>query len=537
MSSLVCSLLPFSVANATSVYDNTITTVDGVHVARMPGSLLPACGVHDLSSSWSSVFLDSTKWGDDWTQRIGGVTFEEMRDAFNASSSISVSQGNFNAGYTNIHGTEFGQSVFIQFTVSPTAYIDFGSAGGHTFAYTRNTDGDYVYNVRLSLKNTSDCSVVVNQVARYTGTQDIAWLHSHIGSPNFTIASDWESTDTGFNTDARPWFINTPISYPTGYAGEVVSTDLDGDGLVASREVVQGTSNTNKDTDGDGLSDYVESQWYYSRNNVFCGSQCAYPDPVAKDLYVEIDWMKDSNNRSFKPSATQLDLVKDAYEDKGIIFHADTGQFGGGNQLPTFSGSLIFAPTENKLDFYDQKNGTSTVTANFSADRRNIWHYMITGHNYEVSDGEAGTTGASFPGDDDSIISIEAVESINPTNLDTAIAGTILHELGHNLCLTSQSSENYPSQPAECIYGEIDKPLGQNPSLGYESVMSYRFQLSRTDYSHGVNGAPNDHDDWSAVALGIDDFVNSIYEWDDTQNIGGRNSQRSYDSRVDDIQR
>lgn len=370
--------------------------------------------------------------------------------------------------------------------------------------------------------------------------------HTMISSdPNPTVSGfSWTSIDLIINGSPLP---SLHFNYPAGYAGTPIAdevTDSDGDGLSVAKEIEQGTYDNKADTDGDGLNDKQESVWNTNRDNIFCNTNvtpyvCAYPNPVVKDLYVEIDWMKDSNDRSFKPTSTQLNLVKDAYEDKGIIFHADTGQFGGGKQLPVFSGSLIFAHTENKLDFYDQKNGTSTVTANFNSNRRNIWHYMIAGYNHEVTDGEAGSTGASFPGDDDSIISIEMVESMNPSNIDTAIAGTILHELGHNLCLTRASSVNYPNQPSECIYSEIDKPLNQNPSLHYDSVMNYRFQLSKTNYSDGANGSPDDHDDWHAITLGMDDFVDSVvYEWDDTQQSLARgNNQRLYDSRIEDIQR
>ena len=325
---------------------------------------------------------------------------------------------------------------------------------------------------------------------------------------------------------SRLLFANTSISYPVDYEGAIAEAseewaDLDGDGLLASEESAQETSNTNSDTDSDGLSDFIESQWNPDRNDVFCGNSCAYPNPTQKDLYVEADWINE-NSTVYKPSPTQLANVVDTYEDQNILAHFDTGQYGCGGQIE-LSDPLIFAPTENELDFYDLKNGTTTTSAYFNPIRKNIWHYMITSPNFMLTEIEQGGTGASYAGDDDSMVSIEKIEDLNPVNLDMAISGTILRELGHNLCLSSESSQYYPNQPSECIYPEIDKPIEENPSTDYVSVMNYLFQLNTTDYSHGVNGMPDDHDDWQAISLGMGDFTQSVFEWGDSQS-----QQRSY---------
>ena len=313
---------------------------------------------------------------------------------------------------------------------------------------------------------------------------------------------------------------NWPITYPADYAGVYISStlDADGDGLTNTQERSQDTSDTDMDgdTDNDGLSDLAESVWNPYRDTVFCNTStvpyvCAYPNPTTKDLYVEVDWVNDGVV-SYKPTNTQIGKVVSTFADQGIIAHLDTGQYGGGNQLPALNKSLIFLPTDDEVDFYDLKNGTLTETANFESDRQNIWHYMITGANFMADDEDtlAQRTGASFPGDDDSIVSLQRIESLNPSDLDTAIAGTMLHELGHNLCLSSQ--EMYSSQAAECVYGEIDKEINDNPSINYDSVMNYRYQLTQADYSAGTNGNSVDHDDWSAIELGLNDFTSSSFE-------------------------
>jgi hypothetical protein len=206
--------------------------------------------------------------------------------------------------------------------------------------------------------------------------------------------------------------------------------------------------------------------------------------------------------RSFKPSATQLTMVKDAYAAHGTNAHFDTGQYGGGNELPSYIQNLHFEKDLNNFDFYDYKNGTSTTPANFDSSRYHIWHYMITG--YEYAD-IAGSSGVSYFSDDDTFISSGLIED-NPgndftyTDVDYAIAGTILHELGHNLCLNDKMTTLH----SECYSSYIDTNLA--PST-YNSVMNYSYQMSNLlDYSSGANN-PSDHDDWSAVDLGFADFT------------------------------
>lgn len=318
-------------------------------------------------------------------------------------------------------------------------------------------------------------------------------------------------------------FLSTyPPNYPAGYAGTLLpapnlSLDQDGDGLPIGYEDTQGTYDTNKDSDGDGLNDLVESHWYGGRNAVFCGTECAYPNPTQKDLYVEIDWMKESgfNGRSLKPTSTQIDNVKSAYATKGIAAHFDTGQYGGGNEFPMYTQSLRFIPDTNNLDFYDYKNGNGSIMANFNTNRSRIWHYVISGYRYnEYPD----SSGASYAGDDDSFISTGLIKDSQSgfgyLDVDTAISGTLIHELGHSLCLSSE--QKYSSQSQQCIYESIDNP---NAADTYESSMNYSYQMFMVNYSSGQNGA-TDHDDWSAVAMGMKDFADTARDEGDSLDHG-----------------
>lgn len=339
-------------------------------------------------------------------------------------------------------------------------------------------------------------------------------------SPTVTIIADnygtaYLSSDDGH---VKNFFYNGPVNYPLGYDGESVVgsvsvPDEDGDNLDAVHELTQGTLDTNKDTDGDGINDYVESQWYPGRNSIFCGvSECAYPDPVKKDIYVEIDWMNDGTT-SFKPTATQVGLVSDAFAAKDIHFHADTGQYGGGSLLSPYTAPLTMVKDPLVTDFFDFKD------ASFSADRKGIWRYMISGKNYARY---PTSSGASFAGSDNIFVSNGLIRanqaSFGYTDLDTAIAGTMLHEIGHSLCLSADVRYSY--QDSACVFGGVDSGDSTTNSYPlYASSMNYYHQMGMVDYSTKPN-LIGDHDDWSAVKTYMGDFTSWDYDTEISSGAG-----------------
>jgi len=280
---------------------------------------------------------------------------------------------------------------------------------------------------------------------------------------------------------------NFPITMPTGYAGpSIPSTD-------------------NSDSDGDGLSNYIESAYYPLGREIFCNTStdtCAPPDPYQKDLYLEIDWMTNWL-KSYKPTNTQLGLVGSKFAAIGVNFHADTGQFGGGNSVN------YQAPLNVIDDYYPYKYGTSSQPANFDAKRLKIWRYMISGNNFtDTTPGSLTASGKAEGGGDDMFLSYGLLENKQnlPAGLDNAVAGTIIHELGHTLCLTP-SIASYTGQDTRCVFDDIDSELS---SLNYHSAMNYQYQFTNTySFSSGLNGLL-DHDDITAINYGFNDFVNSI---------------------------
>lgn len=338
----------------------------------------------------------------------------------------------------------------------------------------------------------------------YTWTQPFTETTTIISTGHLQA---WDGQELNFNT--------FPVDYPSGYAGVDVpgQDDADGDGLTAAQEKIQGTSDSNIDSDGDGLDDKTESRWNTNRDAEFCDTStpknCTYPDPTTQDVYLQVDWMDDGTN-SFKPSNTQLGMVSDAFAAQGIKFHADTGQYGGGNQLSSYIASLPFTATTG-TGYFNYKN------SNFNTSRQNIWRYMISGDKYSEDE---TSSGVSYAGSDNIFLSyglIKAGQSnFNYSDFDTAIAGTIIHELGHSLCLSNGTS--YSHQHAICVYPGVDSNDTGFPF--YISSMNYSHQMGMVDYSSGVNGPIYDNDDWSAIKDQMGVFTLWDYDTDHSYHLG-----------------
>jgi hypothetical protein len=118
---------------------------------------------------------------------------------------------------------------------------------------------------------------------------------------------------------------------------------------------------------------------------------------------------------------------------------------------------------------------------------------MIYGYNYAESSGSSGW--AETMGDDLFISGGLISDMTGLVSLDRAIAGTMAHEIGHNLCLSDE--QVFVEQPSECVFNGIDND-GYKPQ-NYESVMNYRYQLTDDDDLGVV-------DYWGAVALGMGGF-------------------------------
>jgi len=163
---------------------------------------------------------------------------------------------------------------------------------------------------------------------------------------------------------------------------------------------------------------------------------------------------------------------------------------------------------------------------------------MIFGDHYSVGGTVANSSGWAETTGDDLFIAGGKIDSIpGKANDDRAVAGTVLHELGHGLCLSRV--HYYMEQGSECMYAGIDNNSGNAPDYdpddyfnleNYESVMNYRYQLTDEDdlgsveLSQGSNGT-DDHNDWEALKNHVRAFNGSRTP---TVEYGARSSGASH---------
>jgi len=454
---------------ASSIYDDNYQAIDTVGVYHSSN-----CSTEiDLTSTWMKYITDKEHWysGTELTMPIYKESLEQAFD----TGRWAVSEYE--------HATQ--KWVYVYWTEDTSLALDWMSTGNSVMADSNE----------LNVMALGCIGGVIRQYPQMY---------------HFNGQEVLSNNGTGSNTFRNLFVYSSTLNEPSGYEGDNIrtgSTDSDDDGLSLVQETKQGTVDAlgYKDTDGDGIDDYKESTWFEDRDDVFCGvSECAYPDPLTKDAYVEIDWMNDGTN-SYQPNATQIGLISDAFASKCIAFHADTGQYGGGEQLSTYTAPLSFVKGLG-TDYFDYKD------ANFNSNRQGIWRYMISGNNYTEY---PTSSGATYPGSDNIFLSYGYIKDhqsgFGYTDTDTAIAGTMIHEIGHSLCLSDTQSYSY--QNSSCIYSGIDSGgTTTNDYTNYVSSMNYYDQMGMVDYSTGINGSPGDHDDWSAVNSHMNDFASWDYD-------------------------
>ncbi|WP_321910274.1 OmpL47-type beta-barrel domain-containing protein [Paraburkholderia sp. J11-2] len=226
------------------------------------------------------------------------------------------------------------------------------------------------------------------------------------------------------------------------------------------------------------------------------------------DIFIQLDWMADSTH-SHAISAAAIKSVVDAFANApyksrtgsvGINLHIDAGP----NSIMNFATSQTWGAlsrakqlTEvtslgtggvNNYDWtaFDKiKNAPGGFT---STGRTAIFHYVISAH--QISTLTNSGVARTIPGSD-FIISLTSCCTTAPTDLQQA--GTLMHELGHNLGLHHGGGDDVNNKP------------------NYVSLMNYLFQFTGLT-RNGVAGIL----DYSNVALDTLDETNL----DETSGVG-----------------
>ncbi|MBU0461380.1 MAG: hypothetical protein KJ574_02210, partial [Nanoarchaeota archaeon] len=248
-----------------------------------------------------------------------------------------------------------------------------------------------------------------------------------------------------------PWGVYWHIELP------YLQQDTDNDGLPDMNETIIGTDPKNPDTDNDGLLDGWEVNGVTKDGKVVVDLPSMGSHPLRKDLFLEIDWMKDAVH-SHKPNASVIQRVVNAFNNKGIALHVDTGQWGGGNAVAHQEGSEW-----HKFDFDNDAERNAYLAnnqylfdikkANFDRDRLGIFYYGIFVHEKPDTTGQAEMGGNFY-------VAMRENARVG------AKAGTLMHEFGHTLQLGHG--------------GRLENALQYDNTHfkpNYRSIMNYHFQF------------------------------------------------------------
>lgn len=178
-------------------------------------------------------------------------------------------------------------------------------------------------------------------------------------------------------------------------------TDADGDGLSNAQERRLCTDPDDPDTDRDSLPDGREVLGHRFPDGHYVDLDGMGADPCSKDAFLEIDW-----HPRVGPDERALTTIKNAFRNGGIDLHVDTGQFGGGGEIPTVAthpGQKFAKAKESSFDGHRQ------------------WSF-----NYALARGPSAGGGPAYM--------IQNDFRINPGNhWSHDDITTAFHELGHSL--------------------------------------------------------------------------------------------------------
>jgi hypothetical protein len=309
------------------------------------------------------------------------------------------------------------------------------------------------------------------------------------------------------------------------------------------------------DNDKDGIPDSAEVAGgtfggvdYYAM-----GARANQPD-----IFVQIDHMK-SADLGITPTKEALQKVVDAFKLKKIAVHFDVGNLYnakfnpidfnlGGSRLNSrnevaYKACLDIDSSVGCASIYDYKNMSMDIR------RKQAFHYLLMGNSQEL-DGRSGSSGRAEVVGNDIIVTLGSwglnADSVGEINeLINFQAGTIMHELGHNLGLKHGGNEdinNKPNYYSVMNYLYQMKGLGSSPK-STSAVERYfsnkeangftwdtRCQLEggpcgssfRIDYSDGSGNSLDENSLNETALIGRGGFVGVYADWnlDNKQNTG-----------------
>jgi hypothetical protein len=141
-------------------------------------------------------------------------------------------------------------------------------------------------------------------------------------------------------TDDEGLRARTPVKLlPVGNTG----ADTDRDGLSDATEKMLCTNWWDPDSDRDEILDGWELLGQRFSDGYFLDLPGMGAHPCRPDVFIEVDWQ-----RGYVPEPVQIQKTVNEFREHGIAVHVDTGQWGGGGEIPLITGSAD--PTANTRD-------------------------------------------------------------------------------------------------------------------------------------------------------------------------------------------
>ncbi len=300
-----------------------------------------------------------------------------------------------------------------------------------------------------------------------------------------TVSAEFDCSDEPGGSGIRSCVGTAPrgTAIDTSTVGEhdFTVTGIDrADNLASTTVTYRVVSDAGLDDDGDGLPNAWETGGI-DANSDGTTDLALNTDPDSPDLFLEVDYMScaaggcvPGDTRSFAPAAGALNDLETAFANapQPITLHVVLGEAIPVVRPMNFEGSGLesfeYAKTGTSADPCDGSFGSaadrgSANCANIMAARALVFRYAIFGHSYSSAPGSSGI--AELPGND----SMVSVGQWSPGSIAAfggqrgVEAGTLMHELGHNLDLHHGGDDD-----ANC------KP-------NYLSVMSYSLSLLNID--------------------------------------------------------
>ena len=271
------------------------------------------------------------------------------------------------------------------------------------------------------------------------------------------------------------------------------------------------------DADGDGLWDdweilgaTIDPDQGGPLGRQFIDLPAMGADPARPDVFVQIDWMVASDH-DHRLSADAIRWIVEAFDaspyvsptgSRGINLHVDQGQDSimvfpsrTWGELSRARGVTETNPLGQVVDGEYWWEGSFDAIKNrpgglFESGRLPIFHYAVSAHTYDT-EGHSGVT-RDIPSSD-FIISLGA---FGVTGGSLQQAGTLMHELGHNLGLCH-------SGPLRRVGVDGCSDSSQNFKPNYLSVMNYSFMLWGL-----MSNSADGYWDYSRVALPAIDETN-----------------------------